>query len=318
MGHTKRGLLIGLFACAPLFAQVNPHERLKDALVLEQQGHFNEAITVAELLTDSNQLAGVALGRAYLILGSACRIEGRFVEAQAAFESSLRILSGDPANVSDYASTLDNYAGLYSDIGQPQIAAPMWIKALHLREQGGDHAAVAQTLTALAGLALAQNRMHDAGQYLKRASGEMKLTPDPSGDDLAVFFETQAWLELAQGHPSAAVAGYQRSLELCRQTRGETNWLVGWEHMLRGKAYAQSGDTKRALADMQEGLAIIDHALSRRNPKYLLAQIAYSQILDRTGSHAEAAQLRATVKQASKDFYGSQCVRCTINIAGFR
>jgi tetratricopeptide (TPR) repeat protein len=105
-------LLIVLFACAPLFAQVNPHERLKDALVLQQQGHFNKAITVAELLTDSNQLAGVELGRAYLILGSAYRIEGRCVEAQAAFESSLRILSGDPANVSDYALALDNYAGL--------------------------------------------------------------------------------------------------------------------------------------------------------------------------------------------------------------
>jgi hypothetical protein len=122
-------LLIVLFACAPLFAQVNPHERLKDALVLQQQGHFNKAITVAELLTDSNQLAGVELGRAYLILGSAYRIEGRCVEAQAAFESSLRILSGDPANVSDYALALDNYAGLArSSSGRSVDLAPRYAR----------------------------------------------------------------------------------------------------------------------------------------------------------------------------------------------
>jgi hypothetical protein len=69
---------------------------------------------------------------------------------------------------------------------------------------------------------------------------------------------------------------------------------------------------------MRMGLVILDHALGDKNPKYFMAQIAYSQILDRTGSHAEAAQVKAAAEQASKAFYRDQCVGCTISVAAFR
>jgi tetratricopeptide (TPR) repeat protein len=318
MRHIKKALFAVLLACLPLSAEVNPHGRLHDAFILERQGHFDEAIAAVKVVIDSDQLSGVELGRAWIMLGFACRFEGEFTEAQIAFERSLQILEHDPEHVSDYASALDNYAGLYSDRGQLQMAEPMWMKALRLREQGGDHAAVAATLTALAGLALAQSRAHDARQYLKRASGEMKLTNDLSDEDLVVFFETQAWLALTQRHPSAAVAGYQRALEICERAQGERHWLVGWEHMLLGKAYAQSGDVNRAAANMQDGIAILEQALGRKNPKYFVAQIAYSQVLDRKGLHAAAAQLREAAEEGSKDYYSGQCAGCTINVAAFR
>lgn len=58
-----------------------------------------------------------------------------------------------------------------------------------------------------------------------------------------------------------------------------------------------------------------DHAVGRKSSKYFVAQIAYAQALDRTGSHAEAAQLKAEAEQAGKDLYGSQCVARTIKLA---
>jgi tetratricopeptide (TPR) repeat protein len=315
MRSTKRSLATILLACSPLLAQVTLHERLHDALVLEQQGRFGEALVAAKSVTDSSQLGGIELGQACIMLGAAYRFEGKFIEAQVAFERALRILGGDPKNASDYASALDNYAGLYSDIGQLQVAAPMWTKALYLRRQTGDHAPVARSLTTLAGLALARNRVHEAQQYLKRASDEIKLTRDLTDDDLVVLFETQGWLAMVQRHPSTAVSGYQRALELCKRAHGEQSWLTGSEYMLRGQAYAQSGDMRKALCDMREGLAILDRAVGRKNSKYFVAQIAYAHALDRTGSHAEAAQLKAAAEQARKDLYGSQCVACTINLA---
>ncbi|MGA8272766.1 MAG: tetratricopeptide repeat protein [Candidatus Sulfotelmatobacter sp.] len=318
MRHTKKILLTLLLACSPLFAQANPHQRLHDALLLEQKGQYDRAIDLVEQIIHSDELRGVELGRAWILLGFAYEVEGKFNESQAAFEHSLRILERDPEHIGDYASALDNYAGLYSDVGQLQIAAPMWVKALHLRQQTGDHAAVMRSLTKLAGLALAQKRVREADRYLKTASKEMKLTHDLGDDDSVVLFETQAWLALAQGYASDAVAGYQRALALCERVYGENHWLTGWEHLLRGKAYAQAGNMESAVADMREGVAILDHALGRKNPKYFAAEIAYSQVLDQAGSHVQAAQFRTTAEQSNKDFYGSQCVGCTINVAGFR
>ena len=88
--------------------------------------------------------------------------------------------------------------------------------------------------------------------------------------------------------------------------------------MLLGKAYGQSGDLNSALQDMRKGLATLDHSLSRNNPKYLAAQIAYSQVLDRIGSHAEAAEISASAEKALKNYYGSQCPGCTISVAALR
>jgi tetratricopeptide (TPR) repeat protein len=318
MRHTKEILLTVLLACSPLFAQMSPRQQLHTALVLERQGQFDKAITITKEAIDSNQLSGIELGRAYIMLGTACHEAGMFTPAQEAFESSLRMLERDPEYASDYAAALNDYGALYGDIGQLDTAEAMWQKALHLRQQIGDHAAAARSLMNLAGLALAQKRTHDAKNYVKRTSDEMRLAADLIDDDLALFFETQGWLALAEGHPAAAVASFQHALERCLTSRGEHHWLTGWEHMLRGKAYAQAGDISNAVADMQQGLAILDDALGRKSPKYFAAEIAYSQVLDRAGSHAQAAQMRAAAEQDSKDFYGSKCLGCTINIASYR
>jgi len=318
MGYRKKGLLALLLACSPLLAQMNPDGQLRQAFVLEQQGQFGEVIAITKPLTESSQLSSVEVARACITLAVAYEGEGEFVEAREAFERSLHILDHDPEHTTDYAAALDNYAGLYNNAGQQGIAGQMWMKALHLRQQNGDHSGVTRSFMNLAGLALAQNRIREAKKYLKQAADEIKQAHDLVDDDFAVLCETEAWLALAGGHPSTAVAKYGRSLEIITRTRGEQHWLTGWEYMLRGKAYAQSHDTEKALADMGKGLIILEHALGDRNPKYFAAQLAYSQVLDRAGSHAEAAQVNAAAQQAIKAFYRNQCIGCTVNVAAFR
>jgi tetratricopeptide (TPR) repeat protein len=318
MRHLKKSLLTLWLACSTLLAQMNPHEPLHQVWLFVQQGQFGKAIDLAKPLIDSNELSGIDLGRACLMLGVAYGGDGKFAEARSALERSLRILNHDREHVTDYAAALDNYAALYNDAGQLDIAGQMWHKALALRQQSGDHTGATRSFINLAGLALAQHRIREANRYLKRANGEMKWSRDLIDDDFATLFETEGWLALAEGNSSMAVAKYQGSLEICKRTRGEQHWLTGWEYMLRGKAYAQSGNMDRALADMRTGVIILDHALGNKNPKYFTAQIAYSQILDRTGSHVEAAQVKAAAEQASQAFYRDQCVGCTINVAAFR
>jgi tetratricopeptide (TPR) repeat protein len=298
MKPIEKVLLTVVLAGVQLLAQVNPAEPLHEAYVFEEHGQFDKAVAIAKELIDSGRVSGAELGKAWNVLGVVYTQQGKLLEAQNAFERSLQILGQEPQLVTDYAAALQNYGELYNDSGERAIAGKMWRKALDLLRQSGDHAGIARSLTYLAGLALAQNQVANARKYLQSVPEEMRLTHDLRDDDLAFIYETQAWLARAEGHFSAAIAGYQRSLELC-------------------KAYALSGDIEKAFADMREGLGIMGQALGRENPRYFVAQIAYAAVLDQAGLKEQAAQWRAAAEQAQKDFYRSQCVGCTINVAAF-
>jgi hypothetical protein len=68
---------------------------------------------------------------------------------------------------------------------------------------------------------------------------------------------------------------------------------------------------------MRQGVAVLDRTLSRQNPHYLVAEMAYSRVLDATGSHAEAARIKASTETLLKDVYRKQCAGCTISAVAF-
>lgn len=297
--------------CGTMPGQTTPSMVLHDALVLENRGSFEAAAKVAKASIDSGDLKGDELGRAYTILAVASQGKGDLPNAKVAFERALQVLEN--AHAEDYASALDNYAAFYSELGQRDVAAAMWRKAFHLRQRIRDHAGTTLSLTRLAELALTRNQVREARRYLKEASQEAKDASNFTDDDKAFFFETQGLLAIAQHQAPTAVGDYRHALELEERSRGRQHWLAGWEHMLLGKAYAECGDFRSALENMQTGLTILRQALGQKNPKYFAAELAYSQVLDRSGLHAEAAQMRAAAEKAS-----SQCPGCTINVAAFR
>lgn len=318
MRHLYWTLLTLWLLHMPMLGQTDPSEALHDALVLENRGSYETAAKVAKAAIDLRQLSDNELGRGYIILAVACQGAGDLANARIAFEHALQVLEHDREHPEDYASALENYAGLYSELGQLDVATAMWQKAFHLRQRIGDHEGTALSLTRLAELALTRNRVREAHEYLQKASDEAKASTDLTDDDNAFFLETQGWLAITEHHSPAAAAAYQHALELVERCRGEQHWLAGWDHMLLGRAYAESGDFRSALANMQTGLTILDHALGQKNPKYFAAELAYSRVLDQFGMHAEAAQMRAAAEKANKDYYGSQCTGCTISVAAFR
>jgi tetratricopeptide (TPR) repeat protein len=303
---------------SPMLGQTNPSAELYDALILENRGNFDTAAKVAKAAIDSRRLSGYELGRGYIILAVACQGVGDLANAQIAFEHALQVLEHDREHVDDYASALENYAGFYSELGQLDVAAPMWKRALVLRQEIGDHPATALSFIRLAELALSRNRLREARQYLQKASDEAKAAPDLIDDDKALLFETQGWLAISEHHAPAAVAAYQNALQLLQRSRGAQHWLVGWEHMLLGRAYGESGDFTSASGHMQTGLTILGHTLGQKNPKYFAAELAYSRVLQQSGLRAEAAKMRAASEKASREYYGSQCAGCTINVLAFR
>jgi tetratricopeptide (TPR) repeat protein len=317
MRHHSKYLIVFFFAGSAIFAQANPREQVQAAIVLEKQGRFNEVIAILEPIVGDSRLTGADLGSASIMLGVAYEGAGKLTEAQHAYDGALRVLEHDAQHSAEYAAALENYGRLYTELNQLDAAESLWRLGLQRRQQNGDHGGAARALVDLAGLALARNNVYQAREYLKTASQEMKLAHGLGEDDLAILSETRGWLALRKGQASAAIAEYQHALEISRRVRGEQHWLVGWEHMLVGKAYAQAGDLQHAQSHMLEGLAILERALGRKNPKYFASQIAYAKVLDQAGAHEQAASLESEAEQASKEFYGAQCSGCSVNRTAF-
>ena len=131
MKHFTKYLLARLFASSAVFAQANPQEQLHSALVLEQQGQFDQVIATLKPLVDSKRLSGYPLSTATIILGVAYDSLGNFVESQRSLDSALRLLEHDPQEVTEYATARQKYAGLYSETSQLDAAESMWLKALN-------------------------------------------------------------------------------------------------------------------------------------------------------------------------------------------
>jgi tetratricopeptide (TPR) repeat protein len=306
-----------LFTAYPLLGQMTPAQRLTQAFVLEKEGKPASAIAELQALLDSQALDTLSTGKASNILGLAYQNQGEFPLSRHAYEASLRLLESLPDNIRDYAMALDDFGGLYLATGQFEVADKMKTKALGLYEKIDDHGGMVRASCDLAAIAFGQKKVGSGSNYLKRAVKEARAANDLDDDNRAAIASLQGWEALFHDDFTVGVARYRQALELWRKRHGEEHPYTGWGHLLLGDADAEAGQLTAALGKMRQGIAILDRALGRQNPRYLLKEIAYSRVLDATGSHSEAAQIKATAEPLLTDIYRRQCAGCTVSAAAF-
>ncbi len=309
-------LVMLLSASFALMAQA-PEQRLKEALVLEKDGKPAQAIAAAQALLDSHSLDPFATGKAWNILGLAYEDQGELQLARHADEESIRIFETLP-NTRDYAMALDDLGGVYVTTGQFEAADKLRMKALGLYKKAGDHGGIAVTSSDLALSAFRQNDVGRGKDYLERALKEARAATDLDNDERAAFASLQGWKAWHDGDYSASVAKYRQALDLLRALHGEDHPSTGWGHVLLGDADAAEGQLTAALAEIKAGVDILDRSLGRQNPHYLLAELAYARVLDASGSHAEAAKIKAPAESMLKESNRRQCVGCTVSAMALR
>jgi tetratricopeptide (TPR) repeat protein len=243
---------------------------------------------------------------------------GDFARSQHAYEESLRILKDLPDALQDYAMALDDFGGLYVATGQLDAADKMRTRALGIYEKLQDHAGIARASCNLATLAFSQKRATSGNKYLARAVKEAKATNRLDDDDRAAISSLQGWQAQFDGDFSMSVARYRQALDLWRRRHGEEHPFTDWGHLLLGDAQFEAGQLTTALEEIKQGVAVLDRTVGHQNPHYLIAELAYSRLLDATGSHAEAARMKATAESLLKDVYRNQCAGCTISVAAFQ
>ena len=310
--------LLSLFAVWPLHAQTTPEQRLLHADLLEREVKPAQAISELKTLIDSKSLDAAGVGKAWNILGLALEDQGDFVASEHAYEQSVHAFESMPNNIKDYATALDTFGGLYVEMSQFEPAEKLRLKALHLYEEIHDHAGAADVYCDLAGAAFSQKKVNEGRGYLKQVQKEMRLTNSLDNNELAMIASMQGWLAKYDGDFVTSASRYQQALDLWRKGHGEEHLFVGWGYTLLGAAHADAGELPTALAEMKRGIAILERTAGTQNPRYLMAEIAYSRVLDETGSHSEAARIKTDAEHQLSAFYSNQCVSCAVSVAALR
>jgi tetratricopeptide (TPR) repeat protein len=311
-------ILISLFIACPLLAQTAPEHRLSQAYALEREGKPAQATVELHALLDEKSLDAPGTGKAWNILGLAYEDQSDYIDSQHAYERSIRTFEGLPNNVRDYAMALDDFGGLYILTGQPELAVRLRQKAFGLYEAISDHGGMTRASSDLAGIFFSRQKTNEGKRYLERAVKEAQLATDLDGDDLAAIASMQGWLAQLNGDLTTSVSRYRQSLDLSIKRHGEEHPSVGWGYILLGRGHADVGDTTAALAEIKRGLEILGRTLDNYDPKYLRAEIAYSRVLDATGAHVEAAQVKVTAERQLKEELSRRCSNCTISAAAYR
>jgi tetratricopeptide (TPR) repeat protein len=306
-----------LFLTCPVVAQGTSGQRLNDAFALEVNGKSAQAAVELQELLNTGSLDALGSGKAWNILGLAYQDMGEFARSRHAYEESLRILKDLPDNLRDYAMALDGFGGLNMAIGQFDAADKLRTRALGIYEQLADHAGILRAACDLATIAFSQKKVASGEKYLARAVKEAKVANGLDDDDQAAISSLQGWDAQYHGDFPMSVARYRQALDLWRRRHGEEHPFTGWGHLLLGDAQFEAGQLTAALDEIKQGVAVLDRTVGPQNPHYLLAELAYSRVLDATGSHAEAARIKVTVESLLKDAQRDQCAGCTISAAAF-
>ncbi|QNI31969.1 tetratricopeptide repeat protein [Alloacidobacterium dinghuense] len=289
--------------------------QLDQSFLLERQGKFDKAIQILQSLVDSGISTGPDLGKAWTLLGLAYKEQGQFQQAQHAYEQGLHIFEGDEQHTADYASTLEYFAALYRAMRQEQNAIKMGLKAAAIDAQRCDYAGLTRIYTDIAGAAIQQHNKKTAKVYLQKAITESKLAVGLTDDDSAALDSTEALFASTNGKTQEAVTKYGQALGLWKSLHGEQHLFTGWGYVLLGQALATNGQSQDGLVNLQRGLNILEQTVGDQNPKYLVGEILYAKVLDQSGRHSEALQLRGQAEQSLEGLLNRQCTNCTVSVA---
>jgi tetratricopeptide (TPR) repeat protein len=298
--------------------QETAQQQFREGYRQEQQGQFTAAIACIEAAVDADGLSHAEKGKAWILLGYAYKETGQYQKSQTAYERALSIFTGDSDHLGDYANTLNDFAGLYRSTGRAKEAEGLWTRALNVYRQLDDHRGMVQVYANLAGMALEQRHLRAAQDAIAKAIAETKSANRLSDDDLSLVSEVQGWILSTRGDNVSAIADYRQVVDLRRQGHGEYFPLTGWAYLILGRAYVANGQTEEALSNIRTGLDILDRTEGRQTPRYLAGEVIYSQALEQTGLHEEAARLKTSAQQSLRELYRSQCLGCTVSASSFR
>jgi tetratricopeptide (TPR) repeat protein len=153
-----------------------------------------------------------------LELGRAMLAQGKKNEAEWIMKQALGIFEGTGSNEMEVGATAEMLGGHYLDTGRPQLAYPMFHRALEVYTSApGTRADILnRVLIILADLKIADNSLNEAESFLKRASLLLEERRHP---DLPGTLNRLSAVMVKQGRAAEASANYLRTLAFCESEK---------------------------------------------------------------------------------------------------
>ena len=316
-------LFVSLFSICSFFsasAQTAGQQQQSHSLAsdLIQQGQLDQAIVVLESAVNVPNLTAAQRGRAYVLLGYAYKEKGEFQSAQRSFDRALRLMDAAGDRSGDYATALDLYAGLLISTTDLDKASRALHEAADVDRQLSNHADLARIYSHTAELEIERKKYKKAKDALLAARTQAELAHKAGIAILPEIDDTSGWLAISMGKVHEGVAAYSTAVAECEQQFGETNTTTGWSYLLLGKAQELDNDLTAAMRSMDKGLEILKQTVGTGNIRYLEGELAYSYLLEHTGSHGDALRVRAAANQSLKTLGVQQCTGCTVSVWSLR
>ena len=302
----------------PLHGQSNPHEKLAAAYTLQREGDPEEPANEAQRLIDSGALNALDNGRAWILMGLCREEQGKYSEAQQAYETAVSMLRPDRQAQRDYASAMDDLGHLFRSMGRLEESVEMRKKAIAAFQEIGDRTGLARAYFNMAALDLDRRKMGDCKKHIAMALDEIAHGANLDEDDLAAGYSIRAQLALHQRDFKAGVDDDEKALTLWQRAYGENHRATGWGYVLLSWAYEETGRSEEALTRVREGLSILERTVGTKNPTYLGAEVIYADLLDRAGDRAQASEIRTAANEALQDLNRRQCAGCSVSALSFR
>ena len=293
-----------------------PDNPISVSFALVEKGQYESAISILKPVVGSASASVIDRGRALTVLGFAYKEAGKYEESRHCYEQALSIFGASADFDGDRAATLDYFGDLEAEINSLPDAQQLFTKALEIDERMQNHFRSSTVLINLAEISIKQKRYKDAKKYLQTATEQAGQVSGPKPHLLADLYCTKGWLASVTKQKDEAIEDFTQSLKVSLEQYGSQHPITGWTYLLLGKAIADKGDLEQGMKNIRDGLAILGSTTGTSDLKYLVGEVVYSQLLDRTGAHAESERIGAAAKQALAAKLQSQCSNCTVSAWG--
>jgi tetratricopeptide (TPR) repeat protein len=310
--------LLLMIHCLPLMGQNSSADVFAHAFNLIQKGQSASAIEILRPLADTESHASWEQVKIQTMLGFAYKQGGQFALARRYYEKALDNIGKTAAFDPDRATILDYFASLETETGDVSSAENLFLQALEIDKRLMDHQRLTTIYTHLAGLQIEKLLFKEAKRYLNLAMREQQLVSNSQTELLADIYSTKGWLADVNRRHHEAVDDYSQALVACEKSYGEHHPLIGWSYLLLGRAKGENGDLQEGLDAMGKGLSILKDTVGTNDVRYLIGEIAYSKMLDRTGRHEDAQRLSAEAEHSLPEGLRAHCRDCSTSVWSLR
>lgn len=310
--------LLILIHCLSLMGQNSSADAFAHAINLIERGQSASAIEILRPLAYKESLTPPERARIQTMLGFAYKQGGQFALARQCYERALTYVDNTAASDPDRATILDYFGSLETETGNISSAESLFLQALEIDKRLVDHGRLTSLYSHLARLEIEKRQFKEARRHVDLAMRERDEAGMSKTGLLADLYVTRGWLDSVSNHHHQAVDDYSQALATCRTSYGEDHPLVGWSYLLLGRAQGEDGDLRQGLDSMGKGLAILKNTVGTNDARYLVGEMAYSKLLDRTGRHEEAQRLSAEAEHSLPEALKPHCRDCSTSVWSLR